>query len=333
MSTLYVIKPGARLEKEYQRLLVVKDDQVLLRVPIQRVSQVFLVGRVGVTTPALHSLLRNKVPMLLVSRTGKLKGRLLPPVRANLPLRQSQYRRNDDSDFCLQLARKIVAGKIRNQRVLAQRLARQREFIGEKDTLDALKTSMQHARQAATIASLLGVEGYAAKQYFSFYQQAFEPKWDFTKRTRRPPKDPVNALLSFGYTFLNHAIMAALETAGLDPYLGFFHAEKYGRPALALDLVEEFRAPVVDSLVLTLIRRQTLQEHDFVTRASNTGVYLTTHGLRIFLRKFSQRLDQTITIREIGRPLSYRKVFEVQARKLARFIQGGTSTYKPFMAR
>ena len=264
MPTLYVIEPGARIEKEYGRLLVTKDDEVLMRVPLQRVSQVVLVGRAGVTTPALHALLNANVPLLLTSRSGKTLGRLLPPTASNLPLRQAQYRRNDQGDFSHRLAQAIVVGKIRNQRVLAQRLARRHPHIQAQDTLNEMKDAIARTRQAATLDELLGIEGQGARRYFSVYRQAFAPEWTFTKRTRRPPKDPVNTVLSLGYTYLGHAMMSALEAVGLDPYLGFFHAEKYGRPALALDLVEEFRAPVVDSLTLSLFNHHLLDEKDFV---------------------------------------------------------------------
>lgn len=333
MPTLYVTEPGARIEKEYRRLLVTKDDKMLLRIPLQRISQVVLVGRVGTTTPALHALLQMDIPLLLTSRSGKTLGRLLPPTAANLPLRQEQYRRNDDKDFCLTLARAIVSGKIRNQRVMAQRLNRRRPALQAQATLDDMNQALRKAKGAQALDVLMGIEGQAARQYFGLLRKAFDPGWAFTKRTRRPPKDPVNALLSLGYTFLGHAIMSALEVVGLDPYLGFFHAEKYGRPALALDLVEEFRAPIVDSLTLSLFNHRLLDEKDFQPAVKGDGIYLSDKGLRIFITKFNQRLESQVTPRSLGRKISYRKLFEVQARKLVHLIQGRSDTYKPFQAR
>lgn len=334
MPTLYVVEPGARIEKEYHRILVTKDDEVLLRVPIRRVTQVALVGRAGVTTPAMHALLQNDVSFLLIGRTGKLLGRLMPPTGANLPLRQIQYRRNEDDGFSIGLARAIVAGKIRNQRVLAQRLIRRHHLEYEKRVLAVLQDSISRARKADSLEYLLGIEGQAAKRYFSVYRKIFDPQWTFVRRTRRPPKDPVNALLSLGYTFLTHAAMSALEGVGLDPYLGYFHAEKYARPALALDLAEEFRAPVVDSLILSLISHRILREAHFEPSSSEgTGIYLTRPGMRIFVTQFSKKLESTVKIRELDRTLTYRKIFEVQARKMARLIQGKTALYRPFQAR
>ncbi|HID50563.1 MAG TPA: CRISPR-associated endonuclease Cas1 [Anaerolineae bacterium] len=332
MPTLYVMEPGSRLEKNYQRLLVVKDDQTLMRVPIQRVTQVVLVGRVGVTTPALHALLRAEIPLLMVARSGKLLGRLLPPTGGNLPLRQRQYRRNDDDIFCLELARAIVAAKIGNQRALALRLARRHACINRSD-LHFLKSAIAQTKAAADMAALRGIEGMAARRYFAVYRQSFDPAWKFTRRTRRPPQDPANALLSLGYSFLTQNMMTALEAAGLDPYLGYFHAEKYNRPALALDLVEEFRPPIVDSLVLSLLNRNWLQIKDFTRDSDDKGVYLTPHGFRTFLRTYSNKLESTFKSRELGRSISYRKLFEVQARKLARVVEGKDEIFRPFRMR
>ena len=332
MPTLYVTEPGSHLAKEYHRLLVIKEDEVLMRVPIQRVTQVILVGRVGVTTPALHALLEQETPLLLVQRSGKLVGRLLPPTPANLPLRQEQYRRNDDKPFCLALARSIVAAKIQNQRTLALRLARRHHDI-DAAGLDSLPEAIWQAQNSDNLELLLGIEGQAARRYFHVYRQAFAPHWRFHKRTRRPPKDPVNALLSLGYTFLTQAMISSLEAVGLDPYLGFFHTEKYGRPALALDLVEEFRAPIVDSLTLSLLNHRLIKERDFRQEPDQSGVFLTNRGFRIFLRKYSQKLESTFKSRELGRAITYRKLFEVQARKLARIVQGKDERYRPFRLR
>jgi CRISPR-associated protein Cas1 len=161
---------------------------------------------------------------------------------------------------------------------------------------------------------------------------AFPPAWNFEKRTRRPPRDPVNALLSLGYTFLGYAMCAALEIAGLDPYLGYYHQEAYGRPALALDLIEEFRAPVVDSLTLSLIKRRLLQAEDFSADVTD-GVRLSKRGLAIFFREFSDKLESEVTPRSIGRPISYRKLLEVQAHRMTNVILGKSPVYEPFEAR
>ncbi len=331
MATLYVVEAGSRLEKEYGRYLVTQNDEVILRVPAGSVTRVVFVGRVGATTPALHALLAGGIPLMFVSRSGRLLGQLSPPSPVNLPLRQAQYRRDEDEPFCVELARRVVAGKLRNQRTLAARLARRR--ARDDDTAAELSAAIARTETAAGLDALRGIEGHAARLYFRSFRAAFHPDWGFTKRTRRPPRDPINALLSLGYSLLTQNMMTALEIVGLDPYLGYFHAEAYGRPALALDLVEEFRAPVVDSLALWLINQRILQPDDFMPAAEDGGVGLTDAGLRRFLFQYSRKLESVVLVRELERKLSYRKLFEVQARRLARYISGEAGDYRPFRAR
>lgn len=320
------------MEKSYRRLLVSKDDEVLFRVPLHRVSEVVLVGYVGMTTPAMLALLHAHVPVLLVRRTGALVGRLLPATPLNLPLRQAQHQRQAQEGFAPEVARAIVAGKLRNQRVLALRVLRRCE-APDRTPLAQIYAAEDQVADADGLARLRGLEGSGARAYFAIYRQAFDPAWGFDARTRRPPTDPVNALLSLGYTMLGHAMMTALEAVGLDPYLGIFHAEKYGRPALALDLVEEFRAPFVDSLVMRLINWQMLTPDDFVERQGDAGVILNDAGLRVFLREFGERLESTVLLKGTERSLSYRKHFEVQARRLAKVITGESPEYEAFWAR
>lgn len=331
MSTLYVIEQGARIEKEYRRILITKEDQVLQRAPLARVSHVVLVGNVGVTTPAMHALLAQGVTLSLVNRSGRLLGHLQSPAPKNAQLRRTQYLIEEDGDFCLDFARAIVLGKLRNSLSMVRRIGRRRrslDQISEEASL-VLKQAQKEARKTSTLAELRGVEGWAARRYFAFLRTTLPPEFDFQRRVRRPPTDPFNALLSFGYTLLNQALMSALETVGLDPYIGFFHAEKYGRPALALDLVEEFRAPIVDSLALLLVNKRMITPQDF-RRGEDGGMHLRSHGLRIFFREFADRLE-TRKFHPYGqRPFSYRKIFEIQARLVAKRLQGELPAYQPF---
>lgn len=227
----------------------------------------------------------------------------------------------------------IVEGKIRNQRVMVQRLNRNHDHIDADNAIFEMKKAMKSALEAPSLDVLFGIEGQAARRYFQVYKKAFSQEWAFEKRARRPSRDAINSLMNFGYTLLGHSMMAALEIVGLDPYLGYFHTEKYGRPALALDLIEEFRAPFVDSLVLMLINRGTIKKQDFIYNDSEQSLYLNQRGLRTFFDKFGQRMDSSITSRDLKRSISYRKLFEVQARKMAKFIKGDKDIYQPFRAR
>ncbi len=330
MATLYVTEPGARVEKEYHRLLVTsRDDEILMRVPLAHVSEVVLVGWVGVTTPAILTLLRAGVGLSFVSRSGRLEGRLTPPTPRNIPLRHLQYERAQDPAFCLEVARAIVGGKLRNQRTMARRICRKR---GGGTEIAAISRAIRQVGEASGMGQLRGLEGAGARAYFALLRRALRQGWEFAKRTRRPPKDPVNAMLSLGYTLLTQNLMTACEVAGLDPYDGFFHADKYGRPALALDLVEEFRSLIVDSVVLTVVNKRIIKPGDFEPGRKG-GVVLKRGALRRFFSQYSGRLQTKVSHPLARRRLTYQKCFEVQARVLRSVIEGEREVYLPFLTR
>jgi CRISPR-associated protein Cas1 len=340
MATMYVTEPGARIEKEYRRVLVTKGDQVLKAAPLARLSEVVLVGRgVGATTPALHMLLDAGVGLTFLSRAGKLLGRLAPPMPKNIPARQAQYAAAQDPAFCLRLAKAIVQGKLRNSRAMARRIVRHRADIDRTSVaadFDEMTRCLKAARLSAGMDHLRGLEGRAARVYFGLLRRVFGGALRFEKRTRRPPKDPINALLSLGYSLLTQNLVTACEVVGLDPYDGFFHADKYGRPALALDLVEEFRAIVVDSLVRTLVNKQIVKAGDFrtVDRGGNrSAVYLTRRGLGTFFAHYSRRLNARVIHPFYGKRLSYQQCFEVQARLLRKTIEKELDEYAPFVVK
>ncbi len=348
MSTLYVTEPGARVEKEYGRILVSKDDAVLLAVPIAQVSEVVLTGGVGVTTPAMLSLLDNGTGLTLIASGGRLRGRLIAAEARNLPLRHKQYARSADESFCTAVSRAIVIGKLKNSRTLARRILRGRRMAaqiatagegdaaanGEANTAELIRINqaLTQATTAQDTAALRGIEGFGSRAYFTVLKAALRAELTFEKRTRRPPRDPANALLSLAYTLLTNALFTACEVAGLDPYDGFFHADKYGRPALALDLVEEFRSVVADSVVLTVVNNRMVSEDDFVW-GEDGGVYLTGGSLRMFVKQFGRRLNTPVFHPDAGRALSYQKVFEIQARRLRKCIETGEAGYRPFVAK
>lgn len=335
MATLYVTEPGARLEKEYKRLRVVDpEDQTLLVVPLVRVSEVVLVGWAGATTPAMLSLLDNDIGLTFLTRQGKLRGRLTPPTGKNLPLRRQQYRQAEDAPFCLRLSRAIVGGKLRNSRTMARRMMRG-GAAAAPEQIQRLKTCLREAGRSADIAALMGQEGRGAKAYFAVFRAAIQERLPFGARTRRPPQDPVNALLGLGYSLLTGNLITALEIVGLDPYCGFFHGPtSYGRPALALDLMEEFRPLVVDSVVLTLVNKRMLTGEDFEAGGpAEQGIYLTRRGRRVFFEQYTRRLNTSVYHPTAGRALSYQKIFEVQARQLAKLIQAEIDEYQPFLVK
>ena len=331
MATMYVTEQGARIEKEYNRILVTKDDVVLMRVPLVRISHVVLVGRVGTTTPALLALLDAGVGLSLINQNGRLRGRLTPPTAKNIPRRHAQYARGQDAEFCLAVSRAIVGGKLRNQRTLARRICRDAPDVDDAP-VEEITAALKAAETAPDLATLRGDEGRGARAYFHILRQAIPEAWGFARRARRPPPDAANAILSLGYSLLTQNMITAAEVVALDPYDGFFHADKHGRPALALDLEEEFRSVIADSVALTVINKEILTPGDFQPGPEG-GVLLKPDALKTFFQQYGRRIHTRIKHPRLEQRLTYLQCFEVQARTLARVIEGEADTYTPFLTR
>lgn len=337
MATLYVTEPGSRVEKEYRRLLVTLKDEVLMAVPLVQVSEVVLVGGTGITVPAMLSLLDHDVGLSLVNRSGRLRGRLQPAEMRNTALRRMQYQRAVQPDFCLEITRTIVNAKLANCRTFAMRILRKPAltrlpvYPKLRGSLQRLEDDLHKVREAQTIDRLRGFEGSGTRAYFSIFRAGLDEGFKFERRQRRPPRDAINAMLSLGYTLLTGAMITAAAIAGLDAYSGFFHAEKYGRPSLALDLIEEFRPIIVDPVVAALANKNMLREKDF--NISTDGVFLEKKGLRVFFTQFTRRLNTVVRHPVSDHPLTYQKCFEVQARQMRKAIETQPSAYIPMLIR
>ncbi|HEX8734147.1 MAG TPA: CRISPR-associated endonuclease Cas1 [Pyrinomonadaceae bacterium] len=295
-------------------------------------SQMSLFGNVQISAQAIRELASREVPVVHLSYGGWLSAVTAPPPHKNIELRRAQFASANDSEKCLKLARSFVSGKIYNQRTLLRRNAKELP----NDSLVFLREMRRKSASAKNLQELLGMEGAAAREYFSkfalmFKQNGEQPAFDFTTRNRRPPKDPINALLSFLYSMLMKEMLVTLIGIGFDPYLGFYHQPRYGRPALALDLMEEFRPIVADSVVIGLINTGEIRKQDFITRL--TGCALTDSGRKRVIEAFERRLNTTITHPVFGYTVSYRRIFEIQARLLARFLTGEISEYPSFITR
>lgn len=331
MANLYLIEQGAVLRKTGDRLIVEKDDTELLEVECFKLDTIFLFGNVHITTPALTELLEHGIELALLTQSGRLKGQLTPPKAKNVLLRMAQYQKSQNLQIALPLARAFVSGKIRNSLALLTRQHRnypERGFTPYREELDRLLTSVTTAEP---LDSLRGFEGTAARHYFAGFALACRTELSFEGRRRRPPTDPINALLSFGYTLVGAELTSLLDAMGYDPYIGFFHQLDYGRPSLALDLLEEFRVPAVDRLVLNLTNLRTLQASDFVTDEETGGLRLDRKALGKFFRAYEAHLNKEFTDKNTGITMSLRKAFRQQAERLANHLTKG-ETYIPFLA-
>jgi CRISPR-associated protein Cas1 len=353
MATLYVTEPGVQVHKRGQRLLVMRGNDILEDIPLIKVDRLVLVGRgVGLTTPALYALTHKQVDVMFLNSRGSYISRLVGREHKNSRLRHAQSLAVADSERAEGVARDIVRGKIHNQRVLVQRHAEGASWARRAlDTMDQMLKGLESAR---SLDEIRGHEGLAARAYFEIFRSLLKPprdgkSWGFDKREYYPPPDPINALLSFGYTLLLNQLITSCQTAGLDPDLGFFHAVDFGKPSMALDLEEEFRPIIADSLVLAVINRPLLSLSDFEEGVPHRGaeeddepaapppnarpIYLTEAARNRYLALFETRLNEMVYYPGLGEQTTYRRVLEQQAYAMARTVMGETSRYQPFIVR
>jgi len=337
---LYVQKAGAYVRKDGAQFIIELDREKIAEARLEEVSQVVLFGHSTLTTPALHECMRRNIPVTYSSYGGWFLGHTIGTGHRNVEARTAQYKRSFDTGACLKIARGIVAAKIANCRTLIRRNWKGAEGEDAKATsvlLNDMKGDMGNANRADTIESLLGIEGAAASRYFQNFQNMFKSQaesqysFDFTGRNRRPPKDPVNAMLSLAYAMLSREWTVAISAVGLDPYRGFYHQPRYGRPALALDMMEPFRPLVADSTVITAINTGEVKPSDFITAAGSCN--LTDSGRKRFIAVFERRMIQEITHPIFGYRISYRQLLEVQSRLLIRHLLGEIPDYPNFMTR
>src|SRR6266571_3259405 len=330
---LYVQGQGHNVGLKGELLEIRDRKEVVGKARLMQVSQLSLYGNVQLSAQALRELASREATVLHLTYGGWLSAVTTPPPHKNIELRRRQFRAADDPNLCLYLARAFVAGKIRNTRTLLRRNARE---LGD-NVIHRLAEWRHRAEKASSLDELLGLEGSAARDYFANFTRMLKGRddvlatFDFTSRNRRPPRDPINALLSFLYAMLTKEMVVTLVGIGFDPYLGFFHQPRYGRPALALDLMEEFRPLVADSVAIGLINNGELRPSDFIARAG--AVALTDSGRRRVIDAYERRMENLVTHPRFGYAVSYRRIFEVQARLLARFLLGEIEAYPAFCTR
>jgi len=334
MPSLYVVEQGAKVHKENRRLVVTKEEQVLQSIPLIKLEQVLLFGNISITTPTLAWLMSQNIDVVFCDQQGRFKGRVVGSASGHSQLRRLQYRRVESHPFALKTARAIVRAKLQNSRTLLLRYQRQRQQPKLAAAAERLGELMGRVERVQTVNSLMGVEGVGAAVYFEALPLLLKhDHWQFSKRVRRPPTDPVNVLLSFGYTLLTRELEAAVERVGLDPYLGCLHADSYNRPSLALDLAEEFRAIVVDSVVLRCLNSELIGPANFSTQPNpERPVLLDDDGRNRFIREFEARLAVTFSHPASQEKATYRRCFDLQAREMARAMQAGNQ-YRPFVVR
>jgi len=329
MAVVYVTEQGAVLTKRGDRLRILKEEKLLLDMPCHQIDAVMVFGNVQITTQALAELLDQNIELALLSSRGRLRGQLTSPMTKNIELRLAQYDHHRDEAFILQFARRVVAGKLANEQTMLQRFMDDHPEIDLKSEVESLRKSLRTVNEAASVSELLGLEGGAASVYFGAFGKLIRADFAFPGRRRRPPTDPVNALLSFGYTLLFNEIGSLLDGLGFDPYLGFFHKPDYGRPSLAADLLEEFRAPVVDRFTLRILNLRMFGPSDFQLHAPSGGMHLTPEAMKRYFAAYEEYLSQSFLDAETEEETTFRRCYRRQAERLAACLKGA-GPYQPF---
>lgn len=334
LNTLYVTTPETYLSKDGMNVVASVDQKEIFRIPIINIESIVTFGYMGASPGLMKLCADNDVSLTFLSPYGNFIGRFQGPTKGNVLLRIEQYRFSGNIDVSMHYARLFIAGKIQNYRSVLRRFIRDYGNNAEVDEVSiALDWRRKSALKARTPDELRGVEGEAANLYFSVMDYLIlHQKIDFAfkGRNRRPPKDAVNAMLSFVYTLIANDVSAALETVGLDPYVGFFHTLRPGRPSLALDLMEELRAYLGDRFVLSLINRKQITIKDFLMQGDD-GIVMTDSGRRTFLSAWQTRKKETFEHPYLGEKVPIGLLPYVQATLLARSIRGDIDDYPVFI--
>ncbi len=340
--------PTLRVSRQGETLVLLRGKERVRRIPLREIRRILVFGPVDLTSGALLACLRSGIDISFLTAHGRYRGRLSGPVSGNAPLRIAQFRAATDRVKSLELARSFVAGKIRNQRRLLLQHQRRRRDPRLAEVVGRMRRVLAGTGDAGSHDALRGLEGSAAAFFFQGFGICVGPSaFEFTVRRRRPPPDPVNACLSFGYAVLTSQVESVVAAAGFDPLIGFLHEPAYGRPSLALDLLEEFRPLVVDQTVLRLLNRRQLGPRDFEDLEDGDarpsveadverpvrGVHLQDPGRRVFLGALFKRLREPLYYPPGEGRFEIRDILERQAYVLARAVESRDGSYLPFVPR
>lgn len=332
MGTIYVTQDDSFISKIDERLNIKFDKKIILDVPLIKVDGLVIMGRSSISPAAIAELIDKKIPLTFLTNNGKYIARLEPEMSKNIFVRNAQWKAAGESVKAVHVTQGFVRGKLKNYRQTLQQSQRRYTELDFNAGITQLTNAIASLEKADSINSIRGLEGAGSAAYLGCFNQLIRvDDFSFTTRNRRPPVDPVNSLLSLGYSLLRHDIQGALNIVGFDPYLGYLHTERYGRPSLALDLMEEFRPLIVDAVVLTAINRRMLTPKDFITEPVSNAVSLTKEGLHTFLRLYQEKKQDKFKHPVLQKQHTYQETFEIQARLLAKYLLGEIDKYPPLV--
>ncbi|NER28977.1 MAG: CRISPR-associated endonuclease Cas1 [Symploca sp. SIO1C4] len=331
MAAIYLVEQGTNIYKDYQRFIIYVSEKPKLEVPIREVQQILVFGNIQLSTPVIQVCLQEQIAVLFLSQSGRYHGHLWSAQFRNLDQELVQVERRRDADFQLQVSQGIVYGKLMNSKQLLLRFNRKRKRREVEKAIIGITQDIEALGLIDNLDTLRGYEGIAAARYFpAFGKLITNADFKFCLRNRQPPTDPVNSLLSFGYTLLFNNVLGFIIAEGLSPYLGNFHYGEKPKPYLAFDLMEEMRSVVVDSLVLKIINNSVFKSQDFDIAPSTGGVYLNQSARRVFLKQFEIRMNEEVSHPDLLSKVTYRHAIQLQVRRYKRSLLSGVA-YEAFL--
>lgn len=333
MSYLYVNESGALIYIEQGYFIVKHLDNSITKIPQETLDSIILAGNVSMTTPCVRECLVKGIPVSYYSQNGAYFGRLDTTKHVKIDRQRQQFHATEDKRFCLEMTKKVIEAKINNQLVVIKRYTRGLDET-EKE-VKQIKIAREKIESCSDIETIMGYEGIAARSYFKAISTVIHDEFRFDGRSKQPPKDPFNAMISYGYTILFHEIYGEIENRGLCPYAGFMHKDKENHAALASDLIEEWRAPIVDSVVLSLIQGNEISYDNFNMDFENGGVYMDSTARKKFINKLESKMRSEMSyLRQVSYRMSFRKAVWYQVGELVKAIEGNdTSLYNPVVIR
>lgn len=326
MSYLYLCEYGASVGVEENQVVVKYQDGMKKMIPIETLESIQIFGRASITEPCVIQCLKKGIDVSYYSKGGSYFGRLQSTGHVNAA-RQRQQGRLGETGFALELSRRWIEAKIHNQRVVLKRYERS-EGVSVEEEVKMMNLLGRKALEAGTLDELRGYEGNAAKYYFQGLSKLVEPEFAFQGRSRRPPRDVFNSMLSLGYSLLMNEIYGKIEGKGLNPYFGFLHADKEKHPTLASDLMEEWRAVIVDSMVMSLVNGHEIRKEHFELELEGPGIYLTKEGMKIFLKKYNLKVcTKARYLSYADYPVSFRRGMDLQVNGLVQAIENEDAAY------
>jgi CRISP-associated protein Cas1 len=330
MQTIYVTDNGLQLKRRSNRIVLKKDGKVTEEIPILDLKRILIFGNNQLSTELIRYLAGKGVEIAFLSTHGRFKFRIVPETSKNIYLRMAQHDCYRDNDYRVRMSRTVVAGKLRNQRSLLLRSQRNRPDLGLDNPIKMLHSYMQQVNDKTSVEEVMGMEGNGSRVYFDGFGKVLLGGFEFVKREYYPAPDPVNALLSFGYMLLFNELSSILEASGFDVFLGFLHSTRYGRASLATDMIEEFRSPVIDRLVIYLINKGVIKPTQFGAEEGKKGVRMDEAARTAFLGNYEKFMMASFQDQKDSRQRNFRDIIKDQVMVFERSLLNRID-YKPYI--